>query len=152
MIGKTMNSKLMAGIFFLGTLVFGVFAGVVLDRTVLRPLPRIPAFRSFDGPLDAPPRMHAFSKRLDLTAEQVKKLGDILESYRLRFGDLRMSMHPRYTALRDSLNADIRAILTPEQQEKFETMLREFKPRRRWRHEREPVIIPDGPPPMREPD
>jgi len=145
-----MNSKLMASIFFLGTLVFGMFAGVVLDRTVLRPAPRVPEFRSFDGPPDAPPRMRMFSKRLDLTSEQEQKLEEILESYRMRFGDLRMSMHPRYTALRDSLNADIRAILTAEQQEKFETMLREFKPRRPWKHRRDSV--PGEPSPMREPD
>lgn len=146
-----MNSKLMASIFFFGTLVVGVFAGIVLDRTVLRPPQRTPDFRSFDRPIDGP-RMHIFSKRLDLTSEQEQKLGDILESYKPRFGDLRLRMHPRYTALRDSLNADIRTILTAEQQEKFETMLREFKPRMRWRHDREPAPGHGEPPPMREPD
>jgi len=146
-----MNSKLIAGIFFIGTLVFGMFAGVVLDRTVLRPAPSTPGFRSFDRPIDGP-RMHIFSKRLDLTPEQEKKLDDILESYKPRFGDLRLRMHPRYTALRDSLNADIRAILTPEQQDKFETMLREFKPRMRWKHERERGHDRGEPPPMREID
>ncbi len=147
-----MNSKLMAGIFFLGTLVFGVFAGIVLDRTVLRPLPRMPAIGAFDGPPDGPLRMFAFSKRLDLTSEQEQKVEDILESYKMRFGDLRLAMHPRYVALRDSLTADIRAILTQEQQEKFEKMLREFKPRMRWRHERNPGLDRGEPPAMREPD
>ncbi len=145
-----MNSKLMASIFFIGTLVFGVFAGVLLDRTVFSPAPRMPAFGTFNGPPNTPPHIDIFSKRLDLTLDQEQKLGDILESYRMRFDDLRLTRHPRFVALRDSLNADIRAILTLEQQNKFETMLREFKPRRRWKHERDPGL--GEPPPMREPD
>lgn len=132
-----MNSKLIAGILFLATLVFGVFAGVVLDRTVLRPQPPFPGFRTPMGPPDvSSPRMQMFSKKLQLTSEQEHKLQEILESYRVRFGNLRHNLHPRYMALRDSLNTDIRAMLTPEQQEKFETMLHEFNPGRRWKHDR----------------
>lgn len=89
-----------------------------------------------------------FSKRLELTSDQEEKLGAILEGYRGRFGNLRLHMHPLYTALRDSLNTDIRAILTPAQQEKFETMLHEFNERRRWKFDHGHG---DGPP-LREPE
>jgi Spy/CpxP family protein refolding chaperone len=135
--GSTMNPKLIAGVVFAATLVFGVFAGVVLDRTVLRPQPLRPGFRFLAGSPDArPPQMKMFSRRLDLTPEQEGKLREILENYRERFGALRMNLHPQYVALRDSLNAEIRAVLTPEQQEKFEAMMREFNLGRHHRFDR----------------
>lgn len=128
--GPAMNTKLMATIFFLGTLAIGVAAGIYFDRTLLRPRPPFQAYREFGGsPGPGSPMMRNFSRQLDLTPQQQAKLAQILENYRQSFGSFRRTMQPRYMAMRDSLNAEIRTILTPAQQQKFDEMIQRFEGR-----------------------
>ena len=119
------NSKVLAAAFFAGTLAIGVAAGVFLDRAWLQPSPR--EFHNLKGRESG--FMRQFGRELDLTAGQQAELDHVLANYRERFSEIRRSMHPRYNALRDSLDAEIRALLTPAQQEKFDRMKSEARSR-----------------------
>lgn len=121
-----MNTKLVATACFLGTLSIGVAAGIYVDRTLLRPRSAFPGYDAHGGPM-----LRNFSRQLDLTSQQHGKLTRILENYRQRFGTIRRTMNPRYMAVRDSLHAEIYAILTPQQQEKFNSMIHRFGGRHR---------------------
>jgi len=136
-----MNTKTTATLFFVGTLLVGMAAGVFIDRVLLRHELPFMAPREFGER----PRMHLFARHLELTPEQEEKLATILEEYQKKFRKLRME--PQHRALRDSLQTEIRALLTPEQQEKFEAMQPPFE---KWRgpgHRH-----PPGPPPPEQPE
>lgn len=131
------NTKTAAVALFVGTLLLGILIGVVVDRMLLLPAPPFAGMRQFEG---RPPRseglfMRHFSDQLDLTPRQRAELDSILAGNRQRFDELRRRTHPRYSALRDSLDRQILAILTPPQREKFESLKRQR--RQPWRDLRE---------------
>ncbi len=128
-----MNTKLMATIFFLGALAIGAVAGIFIDRAFFRP--PLHENRPFGGPHGpGDPMLRHFSHELGLTPAQQDKLAAALENYRGRFGNLRRSMHPRYLAMRDSLHIEIRAMLAPEQQKKFDEMNKHVQMKHRRMH------------------
>lgn len=65
--------------------------------------------------------MEAF-RELDLTAEQREGIRTILEASRPLVDSVFGSTMPRMSAIHDSVRAEIRALLTPEQQERFDAM------------------------------
>src|SRR5262245_42248541 len=115
------NTKTAAIAMFFGTLLLGTVVGVILDRALLLDSTAVTAFRPPD---DRPPGserffMRHFASELDLTPHQQAALDSILASNRQQFDELRRRLHPRFSALRDSLDQQILVILTPEQREKF---------------------------------
>jgi len=74
------------------------------------------------------------SKKLSLDAEQKSKLQTIFETRRPQMLALRDEIRPKFEALRDSTRAEIRKILNPEQQVKFEELSKKWdeKKKRRW--------------------
>jgi len=79
--------------------------------------------------------VEALARALDLDAVQRDKIQKIFEAHE---GERRRTFErcePEHRALREKIDAEVRAVLTPEQQEKYETMRRRFGG------------PPDGPPP-----
>lgn len=81
-----------------------------------------------DGPGGNPGEMPWFFEKLDLTEDQRTQIRVIFEAHRPVIDSLMGETMPRIRALRDSAEAQITAILTPEQREKFER----FSPRHRF--------------------
>ncbi len=63
-----------------------------------------------------------FNSRLKLTPDQRQKVAAILEAKRSKMGALRAEVHPKFEEIRNSTRAEIRQLLTPEQQKKFDVM------------------------------
>ena len=63
-----------------------------------------------------------FNKELKLTPDQKEKMGKILDAKRSQIAALRNEIHPKFEAIRASSKEEIRKILTPEQQEKFDKL------------------------------
>lgn len=123
---KFQNTKTAAIGLFLGTLLLGVFIGVLVDRALLlQPAPPFDARRHKGLPEGHGFFMQHFAHELDLTAQQQAQLDSILAGNRQRFDALRRSVHPRFSALRDSLDRQILALLTPPQREKFAALKKE---------------------------
>ncbi|MGH7496511.1 MAG: hypothetical protein ACREOO_29530 [bacterium] len=132
------NTKTAAVAMFIGTLLLGAVVGVVVDRTLLLDGSSLRASRQR---LDRTPGsarffMRHFSDQLELTSDQQAALDSILASNRQQFDELRRRLHPRFSALRDSLDQQILVILTPEQREKFHALKRRA-PRHLWERRRE---------------
>ena len=70
------------------------------------------------------------SADLALTPEQRSKLRPIVMETAKRLGEIRREQEPKIQAAMDADTKAIKEILTPEQQEKFEAILRHLKERR----------------------
>jgi Spy/CpxP family protein refolding chaperone len=78
-----------------------------------------------------------FSSALQLTPQQREQVGAILEAKRQRIDALRAELRPQFDELRASTSAEIRALLTPEQQGKFDEMeAKRAQQIARWRERR----------------
>jgi Spy/CpxP family protein refolding chaperone len=72
---------------------------------------------------DRPERQSRFEKmrvELNLTDEQTKAVSTILDETRNEYKTLRAELRPRFDEPRQKARARIRALLTPEQQQKFD--------------------------------
>ena len=70
-----------------------------------------------------------FSSELSLTPEQKEEVGAIFEKNRPQMMALQAEMRPKFEALRNLTHEEIRKILTPEQQKKFDVMSARFEKR-----------------------
>jgi Spy/CpxP family protein refolding chaperone len=118
----------------------GLAGGVALDRSLNR---RAAFDRSFDrggprGPMDfapgapgsggprrgggAPPRVlvDRLASELDLTADQRTKIEEVLTARRTRLETVQREVRDRFEAEQRGLRDEIRKVLTPAQQEKFD--------------------------------
>ena len=132
------NTKKAAVAMFVGTLLLGTVLGVVLDRALLLENSSLRAYRQRPDRAPGSTRffMRHFSRELELTSQQQATLDSILAANRQQFDELRRRLHPRFSALRDSLDQQILVILTPEQREKFHELKRSG-PRHFWEGRRE---------------
>lgn len=79
-----------------------------------------------------------FNRELDLTPDQKIKVEAILESHMKKMKDMRDSMRPRFDEDREAVRTEVRVLLTPEQQVKFDKMNAEFEARRKkWQEKRD---------------
>jgi Spy/CpxP family protein refolding chaperone len=112
--------------------VIGAFAGAAFERArEARPGAPPPAGEG------VPP---AWREQLRLTADQDRQIHEILEKNRPRADAVLDQFLPRLRAMTDSVRAEVRTVLTPEQQELFDRL--------------QPPIGPplrDGRPPLGEP-
>jgi hypothetical protein len=72
-----------------------------------------------------------FTQELGLNSEQRSAVGELLRGQREQIRSVREELKPRMDAVRETTRAQIRALLSPEQIEKFE----KFEERRRRRRE-----------------
>ncbi len=75
-----------------------------------------------------------FAKKLDLAPEQRKKLAQILADKREKMDALHGDVRPRFEEMRKTTQDEIRAILTPDQVEKFNELEKKRDERRRKRN------------------
>jgi len=92
----------------------GALTGMAFERARRAQPP--PAHPAPHEPM-LPPRLHA---ELGLTAEQEERVQAILESHRPRTDAVLERFLPRLRAVADSIRADVRAVLTAEQQAVFD--------------------------------
>jgi Spy/CpxP family protein refolding chaperone len=77
--------------------------------------------RSSDRPeRSAHERFDKMRSELSLTEEQTKAVSAILDETRNEYKSLRAELRPRFDEPRQKARAKIRALLTPEQQQKFD--------------------------------
>ena len=72
-----------------------------------------------------------FNAKLNLSSEQQQKVSVILQQKRGRIDALRGEMRPKFEEIRNSTRSEIRQILTPEQQAKFDAMIAEREARKK---------------------
>ncbi len=75
--------------------------------------------------------LEKFSKELHLTADQKTKVAAIFEAKHPEMAALQEEMRPKFEALRQSTQAEVRKVLNPDQQKKFDEMNAERK--ERWK-------------------
>jgi hypothetical protein len=116
--------RLQATLLLLAVFVIGALSGVALDR--LRGWPPHPhPMRAGERPGPGfPPELRA---ELRLTAEQEARIQKILDDHRLRMEAIIGDFFPRMHALTDSVRAEVRLQLTPEQQEAFDRIQPPFE-------------------------
>lgn len=97
--------------------VAGALGGMAVERVrVSRVRPAPPQWMPTRGEL--PPGFGG----LDLTPEQRERIQDIFRASRPRTDSVLRASLPRLEAIHDSVRAEIRALLTPEQRRRFDEM------------------------------
>ena len=75
-----------------------------------------------------------FNEKLSLTPDQRDRVAFILAQKRSKIDALRQEMRPKFEEIRNGTRAEIRVMLTPEQQAKFDTMEAEREAHaKKWR-------------------
>lgn len=105
-------------------------AGLVAATLLCLYCPRGGWYFMDGGSRDESRMVRRFSRDLALTDDQRDKLRQIIKSKRKRINDVRCEMKPRFDEIRAATDAEILAILTPEQHARFDAI----KARRAERH------------------
>jgi len=121
------NSRLKTWLVLVAVFILGAVTGVGLSGVY-----RSKANASF--PEARARDHHAMFERirndLDLNAEQSKEMQKVLDETAGEFRTLRGELRPRYEELRLKARGRMRGILTPDQQQKFDTLMAEIDARR----------------------
>jgi hypothetical protein len=75
--------------------------------------------------------MERFNKELHLTPDQQQQIARIFESNQSQMTSLHSEMRPKFEALRNTIQAEIRKILNADQQKKFDVMNAEMEKHRK---------------------
>ena len=142
------------------SIVFGFMLGLSFHSWRFRPPPH-----GFRGPEHRAERFfNRLARQLSLSNEQRKQARMIFDAQRDEMRRVRAEVFPKFQRLQEAARKEIRKILTPEQQVKFDEMHKHMRERRRerfgppMRHRRGPGgmhprrdgdrMPPPGPPPM----
>ena len=133
-----MNMKVKTTVVIIITLIIGIVLGAMLNRTFLHQRIR----RAFDAV--NPNRFTMILERaIDPTAEQKKQIREILQKHSKDISDLRKNLRDGMQSSLQSLQKELDFVLTPEQKERLEKMMREREP---WmRRDGKPWPRRDGP-------
>jgi Spy/CpxP family protein refolding chaperone len=96
----------------------GIGLGIVIDRAFLARRGAVPP-----GEFMSPWRMGRLLARLDLTPPQRAQVDSILALRRQELGQVREEVRPELERIRITTEADLRAVLTPEQAARFDRHL-----------------------------
>jgi Spy/CpxP family protein refolding chaperone len=118
----------------LGVFVLGGVTGASLD-SIYRLRARGGHQEMRGGRRDKEKLFERMKRDLNLTDQQAEQIHSILDQTRNEYRALREKYRPQYDAARQSARARIRALLTPEQQQKFDARNAE-RDARRNEHER----------------
>src|SRR5258708_5795738 len=66
-----------------------------------------------------------YGSRLNMTDEQKAEMGRILDETSGKYSELRKSMKPQFDEIRNGARQRIRAMLTPDQQPKYDALVQE---------------------------
>jgi Spy/CpxP family protein refolding chaperone len=78
-----------------------------------------------------PPSLEQMAKDLALTADQQEQIKKIFESNEAKLKELRSDMRGRLKAIRAEVKSEIDNVLTPEQRQKMEAMIKKYEARRK---------------------
>ncbi len=81
-------------------------------------------------------RLKRFSEKLKLTPDQRQQVSTIFEASRTKMEALRAEFRPKFEAIRTDTRAQIRGLLTPDQQKTFDAMNAERDAKRQQRSQR----------------
>jgi Spy/CpxP family protein refolding chaperone len=125
----TARGKTLAKIWLAVVVVFilGCVTGISLDSVYRLRTGDRPEKRGKGNKDDMFERM---KRDLDLNEQQATQIRAILEQTREEYRQLRSEVRPRYDAARQNARTRIRALLTPEQQQKFDAKVAERDARR----------------------
>jgi Spy/CpxP family protein refolding chaperone len=122
--GKTRLKILLAVV---GVFALGCVTGASLDSVY-----RLQASGS-QGAQEQPGKedfFEALRRNLKLNNQQATEIRAIVDETRGDYRQLRAEVRPRYDSIRQKARVRIRALLTPEQQQKFDTMVAQRDARR----------------------
>lgn len=116
----------------LTSLLIGLFIGAILGAWGLRyGFHRKAWHGGVHGEKKYARMLQHFSSKLDLNSEQRQQVAAILEDKRQKMQTLRAEIHPKFKELRDTTSVEIRNVLTPQQQKKFDLMQKRWE--KRWK-------------------
>jgi hypothetical protein len=118
------RTKRLALAFYIGAVAAGATVGITLDRWLLRE-------RLVNQWSDARAMRNRLADELRLDATQRAALDTILDDRNRRYEDLMMPVRPQLDSVGDAARAQIRQLLTPEQQAIYDKMQREREEARR---------------------
>lgn len=122
--GKTRLKVLLA---VLGIFALGCVTGASLDSVY-----RLQASngRASAGQPAKEDFFEAMQRNLNLNNQQATEIRSIVDETRSDYRQLRAEVRPRYDSIRQKARVRIRALLTPEQQQKFDAMVAQRDARR----------------------
>ena len=110
-----------AALYFVLTFVLGVAAGAV----------GMFLYTWYGGhwhrPMTRPDFVKYLSQELKLDSQQTQQVSQIIDASSKKFDDLRAQERPQFESLRQQTDAQIRQVLRPDQEKKFDDVIR------RWR-------------------
>ena len=106
------------------TFVAGLAAGMAVERVRVRTAMPFPEEDIFMVRAELPPPLEL----LDLTPAQRRQVESLLERRRLQTEAIMREPMPRLRAITDSLQVELRSVLTTEQQKKFNRLMPPFPP------------------------
>lgn len=109
--------------------------GAVVGMVVSRSLSRDFHHHWGDGQFQAR-MLQRFSAKLKLTPEQRAQVAKIFEEKRQKIEALRAEVRPKFEDIRTATSAEIRRLLSPDQQKQFDAMEAEWNARRQKFHDR----------------
>ena len=119
------NTRLKIWLVIVGVFVLGAATGVLLD-SVYRLRASGNARQEARGARHGEEVIEHMKSDLNLSDQQVTQIRSILDQTRNDYRALRAEVRPRYDTVRQSARAKIRALLTPEQQQKFDAKVAEI--------------------------
>jgi hypothetical protein len=116
-----MTPQTKAFLTILVSILIGAVAGVLVDQAFL-----VRSFRVFASSGPYVRFKDRVMNDLGLTPAQQGQLEQLLQRRQEGFNDFRKNIEARYMAMREATRDSIRSLLTPEQQSKFEALVKEF--------------------------
>ncbi len=111
--------------------ILGGLVGAVAVAAVTHSFPWCRKSRGFSH--DPKHRLERMRRDLDLKDAQRTEVQKILEASHAKMKALHSESFPKFKAIHDSTKADIRALLEPQQQSKFDRMAEKFEKKMdRW--------------------
>jgi Spy/CpxP family protein refolding chaperone len=121
------TTRLKIWLVVIGVFVLGGVTGAALDSVYRL---RASGQQALRGPHSYERRFEQMKRDLGLTDQQATEIHTVLEETRNEYRQLREKCRPQYDAARSAARARIRALLTPEQQQKFDARTAERDARR----------------------
>jgi Spy/CpxP family protein refolding chaperone len=123
------NARLKIWLVVIGVFVLGGATGILLD-SVYRLRASGNARVETHGARHGEEAIERMKSDLNLNDNQVTQIRAILDQTRNEYHALRAEVRPRYDTVRQNARAKIRALLTPEQQQKFDAKVAEIDAKR----------------------
>jgi Spy/CpxP family protein refolding chaperone len=116
-----MTSQRKAFLSILVSILIGGVAGILVDQALL-----VRSFRVFSSSSPFTRFKNRVIDDLGLTSAQQTQLEQLLQRRQEAFDDFRKNIEARYMEMRGATSDSIRGLLTPEQQSKFQALVKEF--------------------------